>query len=512
MRNVTVVFAAGVIAAALSVTLRAQNAPSPLDAAARALGSTGLHSIQYAGTGANFAFGQAYSAGAPWPRFNLKTYVVAIDYTSPAMRVEFERTIPAQTPPAGVQPNPYIWKGGGGAPPFVLPQRRDLIAVQMAQFVSGNAAWNVFAGETAAALGAVNGRLADIWMTPHGVIKAAQAAGGKAMVNKQGRSTLITFPVGNATLRATLNAQNLVERVTMPEDNPVLGDTAVETTYSDYRDYNGVKFPSRILRKEGDFPTLDLTVTEVHPNANMSIDVPASVAQAAAQPHGPPPAPKPEAVKLADGIYRMEGPGVFYHSVAVEFKDYIVVVEGGMGDELALPIIDAVKKAIPNKPIKYVINTHVNFDHAGGLRAFVAEGATVVTHTSNKAYYQKVWGRPHTIHPDRLAQSPRTPVIEGVGETRTLTDGDQRLELYHFKYIWHNTGLIAAYLPKAKLLVVPDMFEGVPRDPAPPNPDFQTLYNEIQRMKLDVVRISPLHTSLTNMDALRKALGNPAGD
>jgi glyoxylase-like metal-dependent hydrolase (beta-lactamase superfamily II) len=502
----------GLLAGVLALAVHAQNSASALDAAAQALGTANLHSIQYSGTGANFAFGQAYSAGAPWPRFNLKTYVAEIDYNTPAMRVEFERTLPPQTPPPGVQPNPYIWKGGGGAPPFILPQRRDLIPVQMVQFVSGNAAWNVFAGETSPALGAVNGRLQDIWMTPHGVIKAAQAAGSKATVKKQGSSSVVTFPVAGATISATLNAQNLVERVTMPEDNPVLGDTAVETTYSDYRDFGGVKFPTKILRKEGDFPTLELTVSDVRPNANVNIEVPPNVAQAAAQPHGPPPAPKPEAVKLADGIYRMEGPGVFYHSVAVEFKDYIVVVEGGMGDELALPIIETVKKTIPNKPIKYVINTHVNFDHAGGLRAFVAEGATVITHTSNKAYYEKVWARPHTIHPDRLAQFPKTPVIETVGESRVITDGNQRLELYHFKYIWHNTGMLATYLPKAKLLVVPDMFEGVPRDPAPPNPDFQTLSNEIQRLKLDVVQISPLHTALTTMEALRNALAQPGSN
>jgi len=39
---------------------------------------------------------------------------------------------------------------------------------------------------------------------------------------------------------------------------------------------------------------------------------------------------------------------------------------------------------LPNKPIKYVVNTHHHFDHAGGLGLFVAEGAIIITHEVNK--------------------------------------------------------------------------------------------------------------------------------
>ena len=59
---------------------------------------------------------------------------------------------------------------------------------------------------------------------------------------------------------------------------------------------------------------------------------------------------------------------------------------------------------MPNKPIKYVVNTHHHFDHAGGLGPFVAEGAIVLTHDANKAFYEKALAAPRTVAP-RQARS-----------------------------------------------------------------------------------------------------------
>ena len=51
------------------------------------MGATNLNSIQFSGSGANYAFGQAYSPAGPWPRFEVKTYAAAVNYQTPAMRV-----------------------------------------------------------------------------------------------------------------------------------------------------------------------------------------------------------------------------------------------------------------------------------------------------------------------------------------------------------------------------------------------------------------------------------------
>src|SRR5207253_2020013 len=111
----------------------------------------------------------------------------------------------------------------------------------------------------------------------------------------------------------------------------------------------------------------------------------------------------PTAKKLGDGIYMITGG---YRSVAVEMKDHIVLIEAPQNEMTTNTIIAEVKKAIPNKPIKFVVNTHSHSDHSGGIRAAAAEGATIITHESNKPLYEKWFSNPRTLlTPDKLAQS-----------------------------------------------------------------------------------------------------------
>src|ERR1700736_1491440 len=106
---------------------------------------------------------------------------------------------------------------------------------------------------------------------------------------------------------------------------------------------------------------------------------------------------------------------------------------GGQNDQRSGAVIAEAKRLIPGKPVTELINTHAHFDHAGGVRAYVAEGATIITHESNKAYYQKVWANPHTIAPDRLSQQPRPAKFKLVSDRLTLTDGARVVEVYHLQ-------------------------------------------------------------------------------
>ena len=181
------------------------------------------------------------------------------------------------------------------------------------------------------------------------------------------------------------------------------------------------------------------------------------------------------------------------------FKDYIVVIEGPQNEARGETIIAEAKKLVPNKPIKYVINTHAHFDHASGLRPFVAEGATIVTSQGNKGYYEHIFQNPHTLVPDRLSQmspKPKTKV-EYVAEKKVMTDGEHSIEMYHVDNSMHCEAMLMIYLPKQKVLIEADEFN-VPNQvaTAPPQPINQYQVNllaNIDRLKLDVDRIIPIH-------------------
>ena len=460
-----------------------------LPAAVDALGAATLTSIEYSGSGRWFQFGQAPGPALPWPQFDVSSFTAAINYATPGARVQMTRTQtvePGRLRPAPVEQRPV-------------------------QLVSGTYAWNLAVpagaqpGAAPAAQAqpvAVEERTMEIWATPQGFLKAALANNATSQPSSGGSE--VSFTVGGKNqYSGTINAQNQVERVQTSIDNPILGDTLVTTTFSDYRDFGGVMFPAHIVRTQGGHPVLDLTVSEVKANPAVDIPVPDEVRNFTS------PAVRVEVQKLANGIYYLTG-GT-HHSIAVDQTDHIIVVEGPQNEERSLAVIAKVKATIPNKPIRYLINTHVHFDHSGGLRTYVDEGATIVTHQSNQPYYEKAWAAPRSLNPDRLAQSKKSATFQTFTDKHVLTDGKRSIEIHLIAGSGHNDAFAMVYFPAEKILVEVDAWApAAPNAPPPavPSPFAVNLYDNIQRLKLDVRQIAALHgPGLATMTDFRKAIG-----
>lgn len=449
---------ATLLLAALSSTAVAQDLATAIANASKAMGADNLKTVEFTATGWEYTFGQAVNPKSPWGGFEEKTYTRTIDFETPSWHID---RVLAPIPPT---------RRGGGLPP----------APSQTVFIDPGTNWAV---------------QLDYWMTPYGFLKAAVANNATVTSRKMGGKTytVVTFTAPNkAKVNGYINDQNMVEKVETWIDNPVTGDTPLKADYSAWKDFGGLKFPTRMVRTQGDWPILDLTVTDVKPNVAANLTRP--------PPGGGGRPPATVSRPLGDGVYLILGG---YASIAVDFKDYIVVLEGGNSEANASAIIAEAKRLIPNKPIKYLFNTHSHFDHTSGLRRFMAEGAIVITHEQNKGYYEKLAGLPHTLNPDMLAQSPKKPLIEGMTDKKVLTDGNHVIELYRLKDSTHNDGLLVAYLPKEKVLLEGDGWNPPLEADAAPGPINNAIYNKnlmanIQRLKLNIETVVPVHYPANN--------------
>jgi glyoxylase-like metal-dependent hydrolase (beta-lactamase superfamily II) len=469
----------------------AQDARSVVDGVARAIGAAGVRTLQYSGSGYVYGFGQSYQPGGPWVKFNLKGYTLLMDYERQALREEQVRTY--LDPPER-----------GGTAVFIGELRQ-------VAFVNRDVAWNAGPGGVAApAPLAVEARQLQLAISPHGFVKAAMAATPTVTTRTVSgrRLNVVSFTwKGKYRINGYVNGQNLLEKVETWMPDPLLGDMLVENTFSDYRDVAGVvRFPGRIVQTQGGFPVLDMTVGDVQPNVPAPLDVP----EAARRPV--PPVGQIEVVKVADGVWLLVAP-VGPNSLAVEFTDHVAIVEAPFSEERSLAVIAQVKQLVPAKPIRYLINTHHHFDHSSGIRTYVAEGVTIVTHRINTDFYNRVLQLPHTLSPDTLSRNPKPARFETLTDKYVLTDGIRSLELHRLEGNTHNPGLLLVYLPKEKLLFQADSFTAPP--PGAPLPPAMNMVNarnlnllaNIERLRLNVERIAAAHGRVMPIADLWKAVG-----
>src|SRR5499427_8394908 len=505
--NLGIVFG---ISALMMAPALAQNQPNPnqaagkalLQAADKAIGASNVKSYTITATGWMGYPGQQFAQG-DLPRSDLKSFTRTVDYATKSAKSDYVR-VQGNNPPRG---------GGAGFP--VQGEQR------VQELVNGNIAWNLNAqGEPARQAADVAGdRQLLLWTNPVGFIKAGLEAPDAAVSDRyfarQNRTVkVVAFtvkvcdgPQPQCTRRLTgeFNNDNMLERVITWVPDPVLGDKMVEYRWSDYREVaSGVKYPFRLHAHMGDHPLiagghnyLDLRTQDVKINvADAAQAVPDAVRNAPVPTHT-----NVVSTQLAPGAYLIAGGS--HNSVAVEFKDFVTVIEGPLSNQRTNAVVAEAHKLFPNKPIRYLVNTHNHFDHLGGVRGFVAEGATVITDDRNRNFYQQVVLAPQqrTLQFDRLSQRPFAPTGPGTLELQTFTDhytisdGNQIIELYHVDGLNHSDNMLIAYLPKDKIVVNADLYGPPPAggNLANVSNNAVALFRNIARLKLDVAQHVPIH-------------------
>jgi glyoxylase-like metal-dependent hydrolase (beta-lactamase superfamily II) len=369
------------------------------------------------------------------------------------------------------------------------------------------------------AWGAQMNNQVEFWNTPWGFLKGASDYNATATRRRaDGRnytvlswSPKVMAPSGKPyVINGYVNDQNLVERVETWVGENIMGDMHILATYTGWKDFGGgAMAPTRIVQTRGGLPFFEVNVTgaKANPSDVATIAVPPAPAggRGGAAPaggggggrggQGAPPALMVTSEKLGDGLYRLTTGAGSYDSLIVEFRDHIMMLEAGQSEARALAYIAEAKKIIPNKPIRYVMNTHPHSDHTGGLPALVAEGATIVTHRNNEEFFEKALNTPRTLLDDTLAKNPKKARIDAVGDKKVYSDGTRTVEMYHVSPVPHSNGLMVAYIPKEKILFQGDF--SLPADGQPANDHVFALAPVLDRLKLDYDRYINVHASAT---------------
>ncbi len=487
-----------VVAALLAAVAVGTAQADAVQSAQARLGGAELRSLRFTAMGNRFASQQSTRIAEPLlPAGTIKSFEAAIDFATGSMSIEQWRT----SATAGL---------AGNDDASVFTNDDNSI-----EFVSGGFAWRGEARNVRDRVGpamaqpepgAVLDRQLWLWAgTPQGVLRAA--AGGTARAVPGG--TEISFTVGGRyRAKAFINdLHQVVEfQTTVPDE--VLGDMPVVFHYTGYRRIGSIEFPSVITESEGGQPAIYLAVTAVQPDAAVQIAVPDNVRSFS------PPQTRVKSQKVAEGVYWLNGSS--HHSMAVDMGDHVVMVEGPLNEARSEAVIAETKKLFPGKPIRFVINTHSHGDHAGGLRTYVAEGATIVTHPLNRAFYERIWALPWTLQPDRLTKSGAHARFMTVDDHADLKGRNGRvLSMYLVQGNPHNEQNFVVWLPSERILFQSDMINRpmAGKSVASPGPSIVNFYENLQRLNLRPAQIVGGHGPeiLTMADVVAAAGKLPSG-
>ena len=425
----------------------AQDAKTVIADAQRALG--GVTSITYSGSARNVAFqqcgGNAYALicyGVHDPMQPIASYVRVIDTAAPLSRH------------TGATMN---FGGGGNTTPAAGTFFQQVTAEQ-----AKGTNWN---------------QALELYITPWGFLKGAadnNATAARGKIGSENYTVLTWSPAAKApsgasyVVKGYVGSDNLVDRVETWVGENIMGDMHIVADYSGYRSFGNVVAPTRIVQTRGGWPFFEADV-------NAATGNPPNLASLAPQPPpppgagggggggggapggGPPPALTVTKEDLGQGAWRYTTGAGSYDSVIVEFNNYIMMLEAGNGPAgqpqgRAQLYVDEIKKTFPNKPIRYVVNTHPHSDHTGGLPVLVAEGATLVVQENSREFFERALNTPRTLLDDSLAKAPKKLKIETFADKKVYTDGTQTVELYHIFPAPHSNALLVAYLPRQKVL------------------------------------------------------------
>lgn len=340
----------------------------------------------------------------------------------------------------------------------------------------------------------------------------------------------ISFDDGGLLVILLIDDQTrLLSKVEFLEDDPISGDVQNELFFDDWRQVGTLKLPFKLTYRVNGRVVMTEQIDAIENDVDLSgvdFTVPEDLAQvddsddrrgrysshwlwrriALASPLDEEQT-RVTLTELGKGVVHVVG-GT-HHSLAIEMANHLIVVDAPLYEERSQAVLAALAQKFPGKPVRFLVNTHFHNDHSGGVRAYIAAGATLVVPKSDEEFFRKMAAAPHTRVPDSLQKAPQPLQLETVEQQKkVLSDGSRVVEVYPVRN-GHADGMLIVYLPADKLLFVTDLFSpGAPRQP--PNWP-RDLLDTIQQFGLQVERIAGGHgNKIATLAELRQTVAASA--
>jgi len=331
----------------------------------------------------------------------------------------------------------------------------------------------------------------------------------------------VNYRTGDQTFTVMFDsATGLPARIRTLDYDNIWGDATYDLILSDWRSIDGIKVAHQRRYELNGRPIMEVKIAEGKFNAPVTVDrfaIPAAFKAAASRPAtGAVPyqwvirrqfigtyldsdnvsydtrgSSGLRLVELAPGVQHAVGGS--HNSMIVEMRDHLVVFDSPVSDGQSNVVLRLAREKFGNKPVKYLVLSHHHMDHAGGLRVYVAQGATLVVGKGNADYFRRVLASPFTRNPDLPARDLTTATIVEVTDKWVDTDGSREVQAYLVENP-HAAGYLIGYVPDARVGFVVDIWSpGAGPLPDKLNPPLAALVTGVKKAGIQPVKFAGGH-------------------
>ena len=289
------------------------------------------------------------------------------------------------------------------------------------------------------------------------------------------------------------------------EPHYLWGDVSAEYLWSIWSPVKGSqalapRFAFRLVDGETDQQRALDKYAVVAPDSAGALAIPASATPAPA-----PPAVNPDTVRVTANTFLLVTRA--YTNVVSLQRDTVFILDAQTGAERGQRDSVWIGKLFPGRHPIVLVVTDLAWPHIAGVRYWVGQGATVVSHLASRAFLQRVVNKKWTLHPDQLEQrrGKIRYIFRPVNDSVSLAEGAIQLRPIDGA---GSEGALMAYFPDGRFLYAGDYIQG-----GGPNGFAATYAREVAaavtRAGFAPERFAAMHVPLTNWSLLARFTGQP---